>query len=88
MYREECVEPELRTQKLWEEIQCLAGFASYVVLFPRRKTQAHNSTAHAERAIGAVRGYYQSVYGRVLGKDHLVDCGNFIKRVLKGLTKL
>lgn len=45
--KEECVEPELRIQKVREEIQFLAGFASYVLLFPRRKAQAQNSTAHA-----------------------------------------
>lgn len=59
-----------------------------MVLFPRRRNQTHNSTAHAERAIGAVKGHYQTLSGRTPGKDHLVDYGNTMKRGLKGLTKI
>lgn len=88
MTTQEFVEPELRKQKVWAEVQLLAGFADYFVLFPQRKAQVHNSTAHAERAIGAVRGHYQSINDIIPGKDQLVDCGNIIKRVLKGLGKL
>lgn len=78
----------VRKQKVLEEVQLLAVFAIYVVLFPRRKAQSHNSTAHVERAIGAIRGYYQSIHGRIPVKDQLVDYGNLIKRILKRLAKL
>lgn len=35
-----------------------------------------------------VRGYYQSINGRVPGKDALVDFGDYIKAILKGPEKL
>lgn len=88
MSKEESVEPSLRTNKVWEEVQCLAGFTSYVMLFPKRKTQADESTAHAEIAIGSVIGHYQEINKRIPGKDQIVDYGNFIKHVLNGLSKL
>lgn len=55
MSKEESFEPTFRTHKVWEEVHCLAGFASYVLLFPGQKTQARSSTTHSERAIGIVK---------------------------------
>lgn len=40
-----------------KECMILAGFVSFVVAHPRREKQNHKSTAHAERAVGTVRGY-------------------------------
>lgn len=54
--KEESVEPHLRAQKVFYEVQCLAEFASDVLLFPRRKKQTNNSSAHVEKTIRAVRG--------------------------------
>lgn len=71
-----------------EELRILAGFASYVILHPRRKGQKSNSVSHAERAIAAVGGYYRSIDGMIAGKDALVDFGDYIKGILKGLGKL
>lgn len=36
----------------------LAGFSSFVVMYPRKSKHSHNSAAHAERAVVAVRSYY------------------------------
>lgn len=66
----------------------MAGFASYVVLHPRRKGQKDNSVSHAERAVAEVRRYYQSMNGRIPGKDALVYFGDHINGMLKGLGKL
>lgn len=88
MSDKECVEPNIRTTKRWKEIPYLAGFASYLVVFLREKNQTSNRTAHAERDIGAVRGYYRMINGIVPGKDYLVDYGNTIMNVLKSLWPL
>lgn len=88
MSKEIYVESTRRSQKEWEEMQFLAEFASYFVLFPRRKNQTYNSTGHSERAIVVFKVHYQSLNGRVQGKYHLVDYGDRIKKVLKGLAKI
>lgn len=35
-----------------------------------------------------MRGYYQSINGRIPGEDALLDFGDYIKGILKGLDKL
>lgn len=64
------------------------GLASYVVLHPRRKGKTHNSVSHAEIAVAAVQGYYHGIHERVHSKDPLIDFGDYIKGILKGLGKL
>lgn len=65
----------------------MAAFASYVVLYPRKKGQKHNILSHAEWAVAAVRGYYQAINGMVPGKDVLIDFSDYMKGILKGPGK-
>lgn len=39
---------------VWNEVHKLAGFASFVVKFPRKKRKENNSTEHTERAVSAM----------------------------------
>lgn len=66
----------------------LAGLASFVVTYPFRAGQSHNSTVHAERAVYAVRSYYEHIYGRspVMGRG--VDFTRTLRSVKLGLRKL
>lgn len=71
-----------------KEFLVLAGFASFVVTYPRRAGQSHNSTAHAERVVCVVRGYYENMYGRFLGMRRAADFIRTLRGVTRGLRKL
>lgn len=60
----------------------LAGFSSFVVMYPRKTKMAHNSTAHSETTLGTFRGYYEHKHGRAPGTGLNVD----FNRTLRGIT--
>lgn len=57
-------------------------------MYQRRENQTHNSTANAERAVGAIRNFYTQKWERVLGIGELVDFIKQMRGVLRGLRKL
>lgn len=66
-----------------KECMTLAGFASFVMTYLRKAKQDQNSTAHAERAVGTVRGYYKHMNGRAPGNGRGID----FTRTLRGVTR-
>lgn len=48
-----------KREKIRRERMVFDGFGSFIVTVPRKAKDAHISMAHAERAVRAVRGYYQ-----------------------------
>lgn len=65
-----------------------AGFASFVVMYPRKTKQAYNSTAHSDRAVDTVRGYYEHMNGRTPGTGYGVDFTRILRGVSRCLRKL
>lgn len=61
------------------ECMVRAGFDSFVVMYPRKTKKAYNSTAHSERAVGTVRGYYEHMNGTGYGVD--------FTRILRGVSR-
>lgn len=51
------------------------------------KGQKHNSVSQSERKVSTVRGYYQGSTVIIPEKDALVDFGDYINGILKGLAK-
>lgn len=51
------LDPTRRSQKAWEEVQCLAGFGSYVFLLPRIKTQ----TITAQHTRNVRSAYFEDI---------------------------
>lgn len=83
--------PEDRTARLLtiqKEMATLAGFAGYVVIFPRRKGKARNNVAHSERAVGVVRAYHRGRNGRTPGTAAEASFDNYVKEALRGLSKI
>lgn len=70
------------------ECMILSGFASYAVAYPRKSKQRYNSAAYAERAVSAVRSYYEHMHGRVPGAGNGVDFTSTLRGVTRGLRKL
>lgn len=66
----------------------LAVFASFVVTYPRRLVQSHNSTAPAERPVGAVRGFYEHMHGRSPATCRGMYFTRTLRGVMTGLKKL
>lgn len=60
----------------------IAGFARFLVTYPRLVEQSYNSAVYAERAVSAVRNYDEHMDGRSLGKRR----GIYFKRTLHGVT--
>lgn len=58
-----------------EELMIFSGFGSFMVMFPRKRTQAHNSVGHARRAIGAIKNFYKKLNGREPGVAQVVASG-------------
>lgn len=56
--------------------------------YNRRKVQCNNSTTHAERAVGALRGYYQHMHGRGPCSGRGVDFTHSLTGVMRGLRNL
>lgn len=79
---------EERREIIRRECMVLEGFASFVVTVPGRANQAHNTTSHAERAVGTVRGYYEHMNGRSPGAALGVDFTRTLRGVGRGLRKL
>lgn len=79
---------ERRTLIVQEEMEMLAGFAGYVVMYPIQKGKSHNSVAHAERSVGVVKAYYRGKNGRTPGSGAETSFDYYIKDALRGLAKV
>lgn len=69
-------------------MKILAGFAGYVVIFPRMKGKTQNSAAFAKRALGVVKAYYRGRYGRAPATGTEVWFDTYVKEALRRLRKI
>lgn len=51
----------------------LTGFASFFVMYPRKRNNPRNSAAHAKRTVGVHRSYYCSKLNRTPETGDCVD---------------
>lgn len=72
----------------WNEVHILAGFASFVLKYPRKKGKEHNTIEHAERAVSSDCQHHELIYGRSPGKAYGVVYSNLLPQVFKGLRKI
>lgn len=79
---------EEKRETIRREVMVLSCFTSFVVTVPRRSKQAHNSTAHAERAVGAVSNYYKHMHGRARGAGLGLDFTRTLRSVTRGVRML
>lgn len=73
---------------VWKEYMILAGFASFVVAYPRRAKRKHNSKAHAEQSVRTVRGYYEHMNGHAPAVGYGINFTRTLRGVTRGLKKL
>lgn len=77
-------ERETQREMNRRERMALTGFSSFVVMYRRKMGPNNNSTAHAERDVGAMRVYYMHMNGRTPGSGVGVDPMSRLRRVTRG----
>lgn len=65
-----------------------AGFACFVLMYPRNPKHSDNSAAHSKRSIGVVRSYYHNKWGRIPATGEGLDSSRLIRGFIRVLRKL
>lgn len=79
---------EITRAAIRKECMTVAGFASFLVTYPIKASQKHNSASHAERTVCTVRNYYLDMLCRTPGSRRDFDVTNTLRGVTRGLRKL